>query len=74
MRVKELIYSRTGNLNWLKMEEDNREKKQGLMDIIRKRWERFLLARRIKKEIREERREHERERIKKIVPDEGLGD
>lgn len=56
------------------MEEDNREKKQGLMDIIRKRWERFLLARRIKKEIREERREHERERIKKIVPDEGLGD
>ncbi len=54
-------------------EKMKREKKE-LAKRIKEKWEEFLKAKRLEREIKKKERNHERERKKKILPDEGYGD
>lgn len=55
------------------MEEKMKRGKKELAKRIKEKWEEFLRAKRLEREIKKKKRKHERERKKKILPDEGYG-
>ena len=57
----------------VRKEKKNREK-QELPKKIKERWDKFVTGKRLEREIKKKEREYDKERRKRILPDNGFGD